>query len=194
MNAHTALTETGEPVPRRIAEDVGDRSLARAALLFSIAVIIHNGDHWRRGAEKLSADVFWVGGPVGIAVEVAVVVLICQRHRLAPLAASVVGVGLAAGYIEVHFLPAHRWLSDSYTSAADISPLSWTAASLEVVAALVLTAVGLTVLRRRGGVASAARPHPAQRRLMDALRDPLALVVILSQIVMLTVFFVQAYG
>jgi len=194
MKAATGITSAAPSARRRIVDDVGDRWLGRAALLFTVAVIIHNGDHLRRGAETLSTDVFWVGGLGGIALEVAVVVLVCQRHRLAPLAAAVVGAVLAASYLEVHFLPAHYWLSDSFTSAPHVSPLSVTAASLEVLAALVVGAVGLTVLRRRGGLASTVRPHPGQRRLVEALLHPLALVMIVSQAAMLSVFFVQRFG
>ena len=175
------------------SEDVGDRWLGRAAVLFAVAVIIHNSDHLRRGVDKLAADVFSVG-TAGIVLEVALVVLICQRHRLAPLAAALGGSVLAAGYVEVHFLPAHRLLSDAFTGAVNVSPLSWVAASFEVAAALILAVVGLWVLRRRGGIASASRPHPQQRRLAEALLQPLALLMILTQVTALAVSFRQVYG
>ena len=100
----------------------------------------------------------------------------------------------AGGYLEVHFLPAHGWLSDSFTSAVHVSPLSWTAASLEVAAAVALAAVGLRVLQRRGGPESASRPYLAQRPVKEGLLHPLALLVIVSQLVTLIVSFVQAYG
>ena len=113
---------------RDAQEAAATRRLSWATALFVLAVIIHNSDHLRRGADKLTPDVFWLG-TVGILVEVALVVLILQRHRLAPLAAVVVGVSLAAGYVEVHFLPGHGFLSDSFTTAAQVSALSWFAAS-----------------------------------------------------------------
>jgi hypothetical protein len=174
-------------------EDIGDGWLGRAAVLFAVAVIIHNSDHLRRGVDKLTTDVFWAG-TTGMLLEVAVVVLICQRHRLAPLAAAAGGSFLAASYLEVHFLPAHRWLSDSFTGASNVSPLSWTAASMEVAGALVLAVVGLRVLRRRGGIESASRPHPQQRRLAKGVIQPVALVLILTQVAGLAVSFLQAYG
>src|SRR5437763_9744462 len=99
-------------VDREAREVAGERSLYWAGALFTLAVIIHNGDHLRRGADKLTPDVFWLG-TVGILVEVALVITIFQRHRLAPLAAAVVGLSLAVGYVEVHFLPAHGAVSDS---------------------------------------------------------------------------------
>ena len=173
--------------------DAGDRRLGLAALVFTIAVIIHNGDHLRRGVDKLSTDVFWVG-TAGIVLEVALVVLICQRHRLAPLASAVGGLTLAGGYLEVHFLPAHGWLSDSFTSAGHVSALSWFAASFEMVAAVGLAVVGLQVLAQRGGVESASHTRLAQRRIGEAVVQPLAAVMILTQVAALAVSFIQAYA
>ena len=192
MKAAAAVTDVAGIRPRAGTKDIGDRWLGRCALVFSVAVILHNSDHLRRGAELLRADVFSVG-TAGIVLEVALVVLICQRHRLAPLAAAAGGLGLAAGYVEVHFLPAHRWLSESFTSAAHVSPLSWTAASLEVIAALGLALTGLAVLGPRGGLRAAFRPHPAQLGIVEAIGEPLALVMILSQSATIIVSFVQAF-
>ena len=193
VRRHAATANAVAPARRSGHDEAGDRWLAQAAVLFTVAVIIHNSDHLRRGVDKLGTDVFWVG-TTGILVEVGLVVLICQRHRLAPLAASAGGLALAGGYLEVHFLPAHRWLSDSFTGATGLSPLSWTAASLEVVAALALAVVGLRVLGRRGGLESAFRPHQGERRVVDGVLHPLALLMILSQLMTLVVSLVQAYG
>jgi hypothetical protein len=183
----------GAPAQPAAAEDVGDRWLERVALLFTLAVIVHNADHLRRGVGLLHRDVFWAGTS-GIVVEVALVVLICQRHRLAPLASLVGGLGLAAGYIEVHFLPKHRYLSDSFTSAAHASWLSWGAASAEVVAALALAAVGALVLRRRGGLGQSLEPRAGALRLANALQNPIAALMVVSQILGLAISFTQAYG
>ena len=60
----------------------------------------------------------------------------------------------------VHFLPGRSWLSDSFTGAVGVSALSWFAASLEVVAATTLGAVGFGVLQARGGLVSATQPNP----------------------------------
>ena len=153
-------------------------------------MLIHNSDHVRRGADAVSKDVFWVG-TASIALEVALVVLACQRHRLAPLAATAGGLSLAAGYVVVHFLPARSWLSDSFTSATGVSPQSWIAASLEVVAAVTLGVVGLIVLRGRGGLASATRPNSGQRNLRDALLHPIALAMIIGNAALLVISFAQ---
>lgn len=119
------------------------------------------------------------------------VVLICQRHRLAPLAAAVAGGSLAVGYLVVHFLPERSWASDSFTSGADVSALSWVAASLELVAAVVLAVAGTLVLSRRGGLVSAAEPYPGERSLGEAVRNPLAALFIASQVVTVAVTFSQ---
>jgi hypothetical protein len=167
-----------------------DARLVAAAGFFTLAVLIHNSDHVRRGNDAVSKDVFWVGTSA-IALEVALVVLATQRHRLAPLAAAAGGLSLAFGYVFVHFLPARSWLSDSFTSATDVSPLSWFAASLEVVAAITLGVVGLAALRERGGLASATQPNPEQRSLHEALVHPIALAMIAGNVAILAISFAQ---
>jgi hypothetical protein len=172
------------------SSDGTDARLAAAATFFAAAVLIHGADHVRRGIDSVGRDVFWAGTSA-IALEVGLVVLAHQRHRLAPLAAAAGGFALAAGYLVVHFLPDHGWLSDSFTSAAHVSPLSWIAASLEVIAALTIGTVGLIVLRERGGLASAARPHAEQAPLRAALLHPVVLAMIAGNIVILAISFAQ---
>jgi hypothetical protein len=167
-----------------------DRWLLSAATLFTIAVLIHSADHLRRGTDAIDRDVFWLG-TAGVALEIAVVVLACQRHRVAPLFAGVVGSTLAAGYLAVHFLPARSLFSDSFTSASNVSPLSWFAASLEVIAAVTLAAVGFAVLRERGGLVSAAEPYAGQRPLREGVMHPLALVMIAGMVLTLVISFIE---
>ena len=167
-----------------------DARLLLAAGFFAVAVVLHNADHLRRGADAVTREVFWLG-TAGIGLEVAIVVLVSQRHRVAPLAAAVTGVGLAAVYVIVHFLPWSSSLSDSFPSGTDVSLVSWMAAALEVVAAVTLACVGLVVLSRRGGLESAARPYPGQRSLRAAILHPLALLFALSQAVTMVISFVQ---
>jgi hypothetical protein len=134
--------------------------------------------------------VFWVG-TAGVLVEVGIVVLIAQRHRLAPLAAVATGWSLAPAYVLVHFSPGRSWLSDSFTSASHVSPMSWFAASLEVLAALLLGVAGWMVLQQRGGLAAATRRHPAQRSLRAALLHPVALVMVAGNVVIVTASLAQ---
>jgi hypothetical protein len=172
---------------------VGERAdpwLVPAAVLFTAAVIVHNADHVRRGADAVASDVFWVG-TLAIVLEVGVVALICQRHPAAPLAAAVVGAGLAVGYLVVHFLPERSWLSDSFTSATGVSPLSWFAASVELVAAVALAAAGGLALAARGGLASATEPTVGERPLRAAPRHPLVAIFLATQVIVLAVSFAQ---
>jgi len=180
----TALDESPlrpQAQPARIHDD---RLLVGAAAFFTVAVLLHGADHVRRGTAAVDRDVFWVG-VTAIAVEVVVVVLACQRHRLAPLVAVATGWSLAAGYVVVHFLPARGWLSDSFISAEEVSLLSWIAASIEVVAAVALGAAGLAVLRRRGGLESALLPYPAQRPLLSGVMHPVARAMLVGNAVIL---------
>ena len=167
------------------------RALQIAAGLFAAVVILHNSDHVRRGADTLSGDVF-AAGTAAIMLEVAVVVLVCQRHRLAALAALSAGVGLALGYVVVHFLPERGWLSDSLTvDGTGVTGLSWIAASLEVAGALALAAAGWAVIRRSGGLRAAAEPSAGALPLHETLTHPVVVVFALAQAVILVVSFAQ---
>lgn len=156
-----------------------------AVLFFSVAVLAHNSDHARRGGDSVSLDLFVVGS-LAILIEVAIVVLVLQRHRVAPLAASVTGFSLAAGYVLAHVLPPRGWVSDALFSGG-ASPLSQSAAILEIAAALTLGIVGTVVLRRRGGLVSAARDHAAARPLAAALVEPATVAMALGNAVILVV-------
>lgn len=182
------LMETLDAVGR--TELRTDSWLVAAATFFTLAVLVHNADHLRRGVDSVSKEVFWVGTS-SIIIEVGLVVLACQRHRLAPLAATAGGFALAAGYVVVHFLPARSWLSDSFIGATNVSPLSWFAASLEVLAAITLGVVGLVALREQGGIASATRPWEGQRNFRDALFHPVALTMIAGNAVILAASLTQ---
>jgi hypothetical protein len=172
------------------ADPVGDRLLRWAVTFFAAGVLVHGADHVLRGVDAISRDVFWAG-TAAIALEVGVVVLGCQRHRLAPLAAAVAGVSLATGYVVVHFLPSRGWLSDALSSGIDVSARSWFAASLEVVAATVLGVVGVVVLRRRGGLSSAAVAYEAERPLRRALIEPVVLAMIAGNAAIVAISLTQ---
>lgn len=167
-------TESGPA--REASRDL--RWLDAAAVFFTIAVLVHNGDHLRRGGDAVAADVFWIGTSAML-LEVAIVALVFARHAAAPLAAAVGGFSLAAGYLAVHFTPSRSWLSDSFLDA-DASALSWFAASIETLSALLLGAVGLALLRRRGlaDAASSSSLPPA-----SALAHPVVLLMALGNLV-----------
>jgi hypothetical protein len=128
--------------------------LRLAAIAFAVAVALHTADHLRRGVGSVDADVLWAGN-LALVLEIGVVVLVLTDHRWAPLAAAVIGGSLAAGYILVHVLPAHGWLSDPLFSGG-ASRLSQVAALLEIATATWLAVAGAAELRHRGGLVSAA--------------------------------------
>lgn len=169
--------------PLVTADQQAERWLRWAAVCFTLAVLFHNSDHLRRGADTLSTDVF-VAGSLSIFLEVGVVVLIVMRHRLAPLAAVAAGFPLAAGYVFVHFTPERGWLSDSFVSES-VSIVSRIAASTEVAAALALGLAGLYALRHRG-LESAVDGPPAERSFRDAIRSPMVAAMIIGNAVIFT--------
>jgi hypothetical protein len=69
------------------------RLMARAAIFFASAVLVHNADHLRRGGDWVSAVVFWLGSGA-IILEVGLVALVFMRHAAAPLAAAIGGFAL----------------------------------------------------------------------------------------------------
>ena len=162
----------------------GDRLLPASAWLFTAAVLFHNGDHVRRGADAVAGDVFWAGS-LSIFLEVAIVVLVIQRHRVAPLFAAATGFSLAAGYVLVHLLPARSWLSDPlFSGGAEL--VSQLAASVEIAAALALGAAGAIALRQHGGLASAASRGAPPAPWSKVLTHPAVLAMALGN----TVIFV----
>ena len=161
-----------------------ERVLRLAATFFAVAVLIHNGDHLRRGSESLNRDVFWAGS-ASIILEVGVVALVYMHHRIAPLAAVATGFPLAAGYLLVHFTPERSWLSDSFVSGNG-SVLSSFAAGLEVVGALFLGWAGLRIVRERGLPSFAAADGATETgtlSVFDALRHPVVAVLLVGNIV-----------
>lgn len=173
---------------------IDERWLGWAGTFFVIAVIVHNSDHLRRGTEKLTPEVFWLG-TLGIVFEVALVVLIFQRHWVAPLAATLGGVALAIGYLYVHFVPANGAFSDSFTSASShVSALSWFAASLEVLAALTLAAVGAQLLRGMGGLSALSESNRGDAGFRASRIHPVVWLIAVTQAATLVISLVQAYG
>lgn len=127
-------------------------------MVFAVAVLVHNGDHLRRGGDSVSTDVFAVG-TLGMVLEVGVVALVLMGHRFGPLAATSIGGSLTAGYLLVHLAPERSWLSDSLSTGEDVTWFSWVAVFGLVAASLFLAVAGWSELRRRGGLASTWRPE-----------------------------------
>jgi hypothetical protein len=170
-------------VPIVDADPIGDRWLRWAATFFAVAVLFHNGDHARRGADSVSADLFWVG-LLGILVEVGIVVFVFLGHRLSALAATSTGFGLAVAYVVVHVLPERGWLSDPLLESGSAN-VSRAAAILLIVAALTLGMVSAVVLRRRGGLAAATVGSGPSRPLAGVLAHPVVVAMIAGNAVLI---------
>ena len=172
----------------------GNRLLLIEAACFTAAVLLHGADHLRRGVGAVHRDVFWLG-TAGIVLEIGVVVLVCRRHRLAPLAAAAIGFVLAAGYAGVHYLPARAWFSDSLASAARVNALSWFASAVEIVTALALGVAGVVVTRDRGGarrvLTAPLQPPAEQRSLGEGFLHPVALTMTIGSVVLLAASVAQ---
>jgi hypothetical protein len=115
-------------------------------------VWLHDLDHVRQVREVESA----VGGIglLGVVATITSLALAIAGHRLAPLAAVVVGFGTAIGFVLVHVLPDWGPLSDGYPDLA-VDGISWAIAILPIPFALWLGFTGLSALRR-----PAAAPAP----------------------------------
>jgi len=127
-----------------------ERWLRYAAALYTIGLVAHTADHIRRGTGVISPEVFWAG-VVSTSVGVTTVVLVVAGHRLAPLAAALVGLPIAVGVAAVHLLPHWSVLSDAFPGAqgTGVTPLSWTVVLLEIIGAAALGVVGLAILNGR---------------------------------------------
>jgi hypothetical protein len=168
-------------------DPVGDRWLRWAATFFAVAVLLHNGDHARRGGDSVGTDLFWVG-LLGILVEVGIVVLVFSGHRLAALAATSTGFSLAFAYVLVHALPRRGWLSDPLleSGAENASRL---AAVVLILAALALGTVGTLVLRRRGGLSSATEPWGPAHPVSSVATNPVVVAMALGNTLWLAISF-----
>ena len=72
------------------AEQRGYRLLRYACILYIVGFALHTADHFRRGTDTLTPEVFWLAGVANV-VGVIVIALVFTGHSLAPLAAVVKG-------------------------------------------------------------------------------------------------------
>jgi hypothetical protein len=131
----------------------GERALRYAAILFAVAFVFHNADHFRRGTDVITDELLWAGTAAGI-VSIATIVIVLLGHPSAPYLAIVAGFTLALGFAASHIFPTWSALSDSFVDG-DVSGVSWAAAILEIVGAATLGAAGVYALRRRAAASVA---------------------------------------
>ncbi len=133
-----------------------DAGLRWAAWSFLGAAVLHNGDHFRRGVNTVSTQLFWVGS-LGMVISAVTIYLVLSGHRTAPLAAVSAGFPLALGFTAAHWLPRWSALSDTFVHGG-VATISMVASLLEIAGALWLGFAGLASLRREGGLAGVGRP------------------------------------
>jgi hypothetical protein len=128
-----------------------------AALAYAAAFLAHTADHFRRGLDLLTPEVFWLGTTASVLAVVAIA-LAFVGSPLAPLLAVVHGFSQALGVAAVHLLPAWGAFSDSLHHGADA--MSWTAVLAEIGGALVFGVAGAYAFRHRERY-GVARDEPA---------------------------------
>lgn len=122
------------------------RLLRYAAALFAVGLLIHTGDHLRRGLDAVTTEVLWSGN-VSTVVAVVAIALAFANHRSAPLVAVVVGFSQALGVAAVHLAPGWGPFSDSLAEGG-VDVGSWAAVLLEIVGGAAFGAAGLFALTR----------------------------------------------
>lgn len=131
----------------------GDRVLRYAAVLFAAGLLVHGADHFRRGLDVVTTEVFWAGN-VTTVVAVVAIALVFLGNRWAPLLAVAVGFSQAIGVAAVHLPPGWGAFSDSLADSG-VDALSWAAVLVEIAGAAAFGTAGVYALRRdeQSGVA-----------------------------------------
>src|SRR5690349_18769409 len=85
-----------------------------AGVVFAVALLVHGADHFRRGMDVITPDVFWLGN-LQIALSIVTLVLVFRGHRWAPAFAVVTGFASAVGFSAAHLVPHWSAFSDAFT-------------------------------------------------------------------------------
>jgi hypothetical protein len=119
--------------------------LTRLSGLLLALLVVHVADHVARQHRSVPAELSPVG-TLGLLAVAIVLGLALRRRREAPLAAAVVGISTALGFLAIHVLP--RWgpFSDPYP-AVNLDPISWATMLAPMLAALALGVAGLRRVR-----------------------------------------------
>ena len=107
---------------------------------------LHDLDHVRQ-IRDVEPGVGLIG-LVGVIANLVALALVMGRHALAPLAAVVLGLGTAVGFLAVHVLPDWGPLSDGYPDLP-VDATSWAIAILPIFIGLGLGVTGLAEMRDR---------------------------------------------
>jgi hypothetical protein len=129
------------------------RRLIWPNLLLVVAFALHDLDHLRQGRD-IEAPVVAIG-ILGDVVALTSLALAVTGHRIAPLAAVVVGFGTVLGFIAVHVVPDWGPLSQGYPDLP-VDGVSWLAVIVPMAAGSLLAVRGLALLRGRAVTTTAA--------------------------------------
>lgn len=130
-------------------DEVRERRLWVAGIVFAGGSAIHLIDHLRRGQGSVT-DTLYLLGNVGLLFQVSTITLVLTRNRLAPIAAAFTGFAMAVGFAAAHWLPTWSAMSDPVWKIHSLTWLSWVASTAEFAGALAVALAGLAILRARG--------------------------------------------
>ena len=121
--------------------------LRYATLLYAFGLIVHTGDHLRRGIDVLTPEVFWAGN-VSTLLGVVVIALVLIGHPQAPLLATLIGFTVAPGVAAAHLLPHWSAFSDAFPGAhgTGVTAVSWAVVMIEITGLLAMGVAGLSLL------------------------------------------------
>ena len=139
-----------------------NRLLRYAAFLYAIGLAVHTADHFRRGTDVLTPQVYWAGMLSTIVALIAIGLAVLEVHP-APVAAVSVGFANAIGVAAVHLLPSWSAFSDAFPGST-VDSLSWAAVLVEIATAILFGAAGLCALGN-GQTGSQSGVYAAQRQL-----------------------------
>jgi len=137
-----------------------ERALRYSTGLYLIGLIAHTADHVRRGTGVLTHHVFWAGNLSTLA-GVITVVLVFNRHRLAPVMAAAFGLPVALGVGAVHLLPHWSVFSDAFPGAAPVlkvEPISYVVVIVEIIGAALTGVIAMRILLRERQLQEVGNP------------------------------------
>lgn len=126
-----------------------NRELRYAALLYAIGLSVHTADHFRRGTDVITPQVYWAG-LLSTFVAVIAIGFVLLEVRPAPVVAVGVGLTNAIGVAAVHLLPSWSAFSDAFPGSM-VDSLSWTAVLVEIASAVVFGVAGKYALGTLSG-------------------------------------------
>jgi hypothetical protein len=122
-----------------------NRQLRYAALLYAIGLAVHTTDHFRRGTDVITPQVYWAGMLSTVVALIAIGLAVLEA-RPAPVVAVGVGFANAIGVAAVHLLPHWSAFSDAFPGSM-VDSLSWAAVLVEIATAILFGLAGIYALR-----------------------------------------------